>query len=443
MDPIEKAIRTALEKGDADDADFRARVYRSVEAALDRVLQGNPQLTVEKAITRRRQLQQRIAEIESEFTPALAEDASDADDDLDAALLDILEHSPGETRAEARHPLPQSPMPDFSPVVASPSPAVSPALSGAGGRREPQFAAPEVFSGSSTSDRVEHPDIGEGRFSDAGRHPVEPSVDFGVIPQVPDRQEPDLDFPAVMPPPFDDPDMSAPVPPAPPEVMAVDRVARSRERRRPFAAIFSGIVLLSLAGVGLMFAFQTGLLQSRDQRDTSVHNPPADLGSEDFEPATGGPPALSDQPASQQKWIAVFSPSDPATATAPGDTRAESMQDDSGAFLRIRSGASGASVSFDVGQGVLDQLAGKKAVFNIAARGEEGQQTEMSIECNFGDLGDCGRKRYEVGYEKGEFLFEITFPDKRPGSSGTIAINSDFSGQGRSIDIYQIRVAAQ
>ena len=92
---------------------------------------------------------------------------------------------------------------------------------------------------------------------------------------------------------------------------------------------------------------------------------------------------------------------------------------------------------------MLDKLASKRAVFNVTARGEDGQQAEMSIECNFGDLGDCGRKRYEVGYERGDFLFEITFPDKSPGSSGTIAINSDISGQGRSIDIYEIKVSAR
>ena len=108
MDPIEKAIRTALEKGDVENPEFRSRVYRSVEAALDRVIQGNPQMTVEKAIARRRQLQQKIAEIETEFGPARPADSA-SDDDLDAALLDILENAPGERMDASVRPRP----PDF------------------------------------------------------------------------------------------------------------------------------------------------------------------------------------------------------------------------------------------------------------------------------------------------------------------------------------------
>lgn len=527
MDPIEKAIRTALEKGDAEDPEFRARIYRSVEAALDRVIQANPQLTVEKAIGRRKQMQQKIAEIESEFAPALPpEDPDVIDASLDEALLDILERSPGDARSGGPQAMPQSPVtgpssPAVRPVepvhpasptlpsaaappIASPAdtagifptaPAVTPPSARdepvteappirpdgiressapmaepprlePGGRREPVFSPFEPASGLSAG-RVE-PILGDGRFSAAARRteaaaPIpsptldtprratdsaegrisapEPTVDMGV-PEGRGRFDADFDFPAI-PPAIDTADISAPVPESPPEIVAADRVARSRERRRPFAAVFLGIALLSLAAVGVMFAFQTGLLKSPEERDTSVPNPPPALESEDFDPSSEAPPTLSDQSSTQQDWTTVFSPNDPSTATAPGGASAEAMQDDSGAFLRIRSDADGSAVSFDVEQGILEQLAGKTAVFNITARGEEGGPTEMSIECSFGELGDCGRKRYEVGYEKGEFLFEIAFPNKQPGASGTIAINSDFSGQGKAIDIYQIRVAAQ
>ncbi len=458
MDPIEKAIRTVLDKGDVDDPQFRSRVYRSVEAALDRVIQGNPQMTVEKAIARRRQLQHKIAEIETEFLPARAVDGA-ADDDLDAALLDILEHAPGEAGMAAGSPAPSG---------ISPGPLVEAPLVDSAARRESGLFV-SGFRQETEAGRQERSLSGDGRFSAAARRvsgeapaveigeaaqragrgpaacapePDIPVVDMGAVPSTPRRMDPDLDFPAAMPPPLDEPDLSAPVPPASPEIAAADRRARRRERKRPFAAVFFGLTLVALAVVGLLFAVQTGLLKSPAERDTSVPNPPQ-LGNEDFDPGSDGPPALSDQPASAQDWIRVFTPSDPATANAPGGTKAEAMQDDSGAFLRIRSGSSDAAVSFDVGQGVLDKLASKRAVFNVTARGEDGQQAEMSIECNFGDLGDCGRKRYEVGYERGDFLFEITFPDKSPGSSGTIAINSDISGQGRSIDIYEIKVSAR
>ena len=71
MDAIEKAIRNAFEKGNAEDRAFREKVYRSAFAALDRVLQANPNVTVEAAINRRKAVQAKIAEIESEFLPAV------------------------------------------------------------------------------------------------------------------------------------------------------------------------------------------------------------------------------------------------------------------------------------------------------------------------------------------------------------------------------------
>ncbi|MGB5800472.1 MAG: hypothetical protein WBG88_10240, partial [Mesorhizobium sp.] len=72
MDPIEKAIRNAFAKGNAEDRAFREKVYRSAFAALDRALQANPGITVETAIKRRKAMQARIAEIEAEFLPAVA-----------------------------------------------------------------------------------------------------------------------------------------------------------------------------------------------------------------------------------------------------------------------------------------------------------------------------------------------------------------------------------
>jgi hypothetical protein len=90
---------------------------------------------------------------------------------------------------------------------------------------------------------------------------------------------------------------------------------------------------------------------------------------------------------------------------------------------------------------VLQQLAGKHAVFDIVARAEDGKDTEIAVDCDFGELGGCGRRRYAVGHEKNEYLFDVRFPDERPGAAGTIAIDSDFERQGRSVDIYEIRAS--
>lgn len=506
LDPIEKAIRNALEKGDADDPEFRERVYQAVRGALDRAIQANPQLTVERVIARRKSLEEKIAEIETEFRPALPpepepepEPPAKIEERLDEALLDVLSQSPLARQPNDAGKLPEWPtlertmqtpaavQPAPSISVAAPPPAkqpvrqeprieparqepsmrgeafVRPTLSGNGLQPrvqpemptaprqpvpvEPPLAAPSRFE-PTESPRASVPGAAApaGSAAEAPRNfavDTAPLIDLGVLPEVPRQGEPDADFPANLPPGLDAPDISAPVPPASPEVAAADRRARSRERRRPFAAAFFGIAILSLAAVGLLFAFQTGMLKSPAERDTSVHNPPAELPAEDFTPTADGSPPLTDQVIAAEDWVSLFSPDKPDSATAPGDAAIEPMQDDSGAFVRIRSGASGSAIIFDVPQSLLEKLAARHAVFSVTARAEGGKESEISIECNFGELGDCGRRRYLIGYEKAEYLFELDVPNKRPGANGRIAINSDFSGQGKAIDVYEIRVAVQ
>lgn len=226
------------------------------------------------------------------------------------------------------------------------------------------------------------------------------------------------------------------------ERRAADRATRRAERRSPFAAMFMVVTLLTMAGIGAWWAVQTGLFRTPEEIDTSVHNPPKTLESEDFSPnAAGSGPARPGELDAARNWITVFSPSDPSDVSAPRGTTAEISKDDTGSFLRIGSGSSGSAVSFDVGKGVLEQIAGKHAVFDIIARAEDGKETQMAVACNFGELGDCGRKRYIVGYQRGEYLFEMDVPDKDPGAAGSIAINADIDNGGKSVDIYEIRVS--
>lgn len=216
----------------------------------------------------------------------------------------------------------------------------------------------------------------------------------------------------------------------------------ARRARGRWAGIFIAVTLASLVAIGLWWAFGTGMFQSAEERDGSVPNPPPVLEEEDYTPdedgaapvgpGAGGPP---------RDWIAIFDPADPSTVTAPGDSSVEAMTSEGDAFVRIRSGASGSPVLFDVGPGVLETIAGERVIFNIVAQTEDGQETQISVECSLGELGDCGRKRYAVGVTREEFLFEIDTADAAPGAGGTIAINSDIEGAGRAVDIFAIRAS--
>ena len=387
MDAIEKAIRNAFEKGNADDRAFRERVYRSAFAALDRVLQANPGVTVEAAIKRRKAVQEKIAEIESEFLPAVPDVAAQTQDAVQT-------HGAEQTQSAGE-----------APAVDAPT---------------------TVGTGSSPAIVVDGPVQPEA--SDAPRS--------RVLPVVPDIM-PDA-TPAI--------DMSASAPSEVATEVAPDRDERRiRGRRLPLTAIFFGVTLLAAAGIGLYFAVQTGVFKTPAQLDTAPPEPPPTVDDDDFTPpaADNGAPQQPGNPEPARAWINVFTPTDPTHVATPSDAKAEVVQGDTAPALRIRSGASGSAISFDVGQGVLEKLAGKHAVFDIVARAEEGKDTQISVDCNFGDLGDCGRKRYDVGPQRSEYLFDVKFPDKPPGAAGSIAINSDFDKQGKAVDIYEIRVSIE
>jgi len=398
LDAIEKAIRNAFEKGNAEDRAFREKVYRSAFAALDRALQANPGVTVETAIKRRKAMQAKIAEIESEFLPAV-ESVHSPDAGTAAPPVD----------ADADGPAPSS----------APIPSIEPPSAGTA------QAAPAVDTGRPTASGRVEPTLGfEPQV--VGPADMPPSDVPSPEPRV--RIEPGMTQAPVL--------AGSPSPSATAEVRP-DRDERRARRRFPAGAVL-GLLLLAVVAAGVWWATQAGLF--RMPEGSGQPSVAAEDGG-GTPPSGEGAPQRSGESDQDRNWITVFTPSDPTHVSTPSDAKAEAMQDDSGAFLRIRSGKSGSAISFDVGEGVLQQLAGKHAVFDVVARSEEGKPTQLSIDCNFGEMGDCGRKRYAVGQQKNEYLFEVQFPDKRPGAAGSIAVNSDFDAEGRAVDIYQIRVS--
>lgn len=215
--------------------------------------------------------------------------------------------------------------------------------------------------------------------------------------------------------------------------------APRQRRRHPFAMFYLIATLVAFIGVGIWWSLSSGIFLSDAERDTSVRNPPMQLQEEDY--STGETDAQTGTGSrATGQWLTIFTPTDPTTVAAPGNASAEVVQDDGRPALRIASDRD-SGIVFDVGQGVLETLAGKKAIFSLDVASQDGQETQISISCHFGSLGSCGRKRYVVGPSRTEFLFEVEMPDGTPGSGGTIAIVPDVEGQRRALDVYGIRAA--
>lgn len=367
MDAIEKAIRKAFEKGDADKRSFREKVYRSAFAALERTLEAREDLSDEAKLARRENLKATITEIETEFVPAAAP------------------RRPAAPEPEAPRRQEPRPAPRQTPSPQAPSPEVTP---------EPRRAqAPRA----------------ESDFT--------PQIDRADRPAAPDR-------------------------PSDAETKRRIRAALPRQRR-PYAMLFLVATLVAFVGMGLWWTLSSGILMSSAERDTSVPNPPLALEEEEFSTGsdeTTGTAGASGTSRAAGEWITVFDPTDPTTVAASNGGNVDVMRNDDRVFLRI-STAGNAGVTFDVGQGILETLAGRSAIFSIEARSQDGEETQLSLSCNFGALGGCGRTRYVVGPSRADYLFEVTLPDERPNGGGTITIVPDVTGGGKALDIFAIRAA--
>ncbi len=345
MDNIERAIRGALDKGNADERAFREKVYRSAFAALERTLQANESLSEDDRLRRRAALKATIKNVETDYLPALP-------------------------------PEPAAPPPKPEPVADVPEPD-----------EEPRRA--------------------------------------------------ELSFPA---PPEPEPWDEAEVGPA---AERDDLRVREAARRSRFWPLLAVLVILALIAAAAISATRSGIFGADD-----VVPAPQDQVEEPQEEGTLAPP-LRERPAepvqeaaAADDWVSVFTPNDLSLVSTRGGATAELMEADGQPFLRLRSGGAGAAAEFEVGEGILERLAGRSAVFSfVAGAPEEEGETQISVECALGALGDCGRRRFLVGINRDEFLFELALPDANPGGGGAISIKSDIEQQGRAVDIFSIRVA--
>lgn len=436
MDAIEKAIRNAFEKGDPEDRAFREKVYRSAFAALDRALKTHPNLTVEAAIIRRKSLQAKIAEIETEFMPAIR--AARAAPPPMARPVQPPRPAGAVPPPAAEIP-PRPAAPQVQAVQPGPPPAQRPPPQVPQVPQAVPVPPPDPRPSPPVIEPVSDPGIVGRTAQEIPSISVEPPGARGVEPV----SAPGIEMADERP--VREPGLLAGDPRAGDRQVAAAGPDRPRRRSR-FATLFLIVTLLTAAAIGAWWAYKTGLFKSPQEIDTSVPNPPATTEEEDFTPLVpeetgdaGGDPARPGEIDQRRNWITVFTPEDPSLANAPAGASAEVNQDDFGSYLRISS--SGDAVMFDVGQGVLEQVAGKKVVFEIVARAEDGKPTQMSVTCDLGELGDCGRKRYDVVAERAEYLWELTLPATRPGAAGTIAIVPDLDNQGKAVQIYEIRTA--
>ncbi len=449
---IEAAIRKALSKPGMADPLQRERVYASARQALANGIDKQGLGGTDRAMRQSDLLEELIARIEDSYwaeppPPDLGFASAAADEppaDDPARELARPEPPAEDEEVAAVPPAPdrrargaERVEPDFDDLPRPPRSApsfedVPPPIDDSAPGQPQEIGEPVEFAQPSISDEPVQPAPGH-------LDPIE--VDAPVDPPEagPTQRRRHASAPAASPPDHliaDVPDADfGPVEPPP------RHGGRRKKRRRP---IFSLILVVSLVvafvGIGALWLTINGVLQTPQQRDTSVPNPPATVDAEDFAGLPSPDGAFSGD------WIDVFTPSDLATVAGRDAANLSLLDNEGRDALRVVSQSGGAEgeVLFELGPGLLQSLSGAKSMVAVTLRSSGDTPTQIYVRCQLPGGGDCGRHRFDVTYEAGDVIFSFDLGNAGNATEpGYLALNSDITGAGNGVDVYGIRIRPQ
>lgn len=228
-----------------------------------------------------------------------------------------------------------------------------------------------------------------------------------------------------------------------PERKPAKTKAERKGTRAPFAKLLTAAVLVSFLGVGFFWVFTTDAFKSEEARDTSVPNPNRVLESESFEgrdPGTSNAPATLDSAAGDDGWIELFSPSDLTTLGLVAGATAEMKTDPFGDYVHIVTPNEDAEVQIDVPLNLMQQAPSRTIQLSFIAHAEDDAPTQMSVTCDLGTLGDCGRLRFNLGQAPQEYLMQMQISEGASSSrQGVIKIVTDIENEARAVKLLQVR----
>lgn len=286
------------------------------------------------------------------------------------------------------------------------------------------------------------PSIDDMLSSEPEHGPREPV--FDIVPEVAHREErraPAFDIEAPEPAHAaayaDEPEPQPAVIHLPPE-----RAIKPRRKSRWKARAFALVTLAAFGAAGWWWVESTGLSLPKAVRDGSVPNPPPTVKEDDFDGAKQLK-SLSRQGGYGDEWTKLFEAGKTKTATAGAQATAKVEQSGSGPYLAVTSNAPGidGSVAIELPQSVIASLQGKTSNISLMLEGADSKPVQVTVECEFGGLGNCGRHRFLLTQNKSDLMFDVTVKDGTPPDGpGRLIINADAGGEGNSVKLFSIHV---
>ena len=400
MTGLDTAIREAIDRAGARDAETRQRVYRSARAALEKSIARRPDLDEATADQQRSRFDAIIAEIEAEkattevpvspSAPLNAEPwaASQADpssavpsvsvdkgrDDVGSDAADVPLLDAGEVREPA-------------PDAAAPVPDLKAELTGEDGDDTPPAA---MFKGIGAEVRADN----------------RPSRKAERQAQKRERRQARRSRPA-------------------------------RRSARLWSTLFLLVSVLVFGALALWFLNVTGLVGD----STTIAGTANSFRKFDAASA-GGNSDLMTEDGFGGAWSPIYVPGKSDTAQAGSSAKIEPVANERGKALRLTSSAADANgdIRIAVPAHLLAGMAGTSSIIALNVRAVDGKPTQIAVECDFGPLGHCGRRRFDVAVEMTDVVFRVDLSKAAPGGDGSILINTDIDGQGRSIDLFAVGV---
>jgi hypothetical protein len=208
--------------------------------------------------------------------------------------------------------------------------------------------------------------------------------------------------------------------------------------------------------MGAWWVKTSGLLLTASQRDTSVRNPPPSVQPQDYNGdddnnaddstdsgSNAGLATIDPQDRFSDEWIQILGPTDAPKAKSGAQAKIENANENEGPTVRLTSQSPGPSgnVSVPVPSAVLQKVTGGRATVAMTLQSTSDTPTQITVECDFGTLGGCGRHRFDVTRQKSDALFQLRFSKPLPAdATGNLVFNSDVDGKATGVNIYAIRV---
>ncbi len=403
MAGFEDLIRNALSKqGDASPQQRQA-IYQSSRQALERMLEKNTTLDGAAVAQQRQRLESAILAIEQGYAvpPAASPPSSPPGPPPSPPLGAPL--SPA--APVARAPVPPQPAPAPKPAPQPSTPPITPVAA-----PMPQVNAPGA----------QQPRAPETKFQPqpaGGNMRVEPGFTQPIVPPPPDPDGVD--------------EVSNGAGVRPNQTKAYDE--NLLREKKPYAKMLLWtIILVGLAISGWwIYTYGPGLL--RQQFDGSVPNPSPTLESSGFTPEGG------------EGWVSVFAAdTNPENLDFANRGRVELIRAEGRTFARLssNSGSTGNTILVKVPRGVMQSIRGKAATFEMVLRSVEDGGQQFAIFCEFGEMGNCGRKRFAATGQLKAYIFDVLINDTNlaSGEDAYLAVSTDMDLAGKPVDLFSVRV---